>query len=305
MAKKARAKEFIITEQQAKQPAFSVLTNYRFDGRLLAEEKILLSEIILLSAKVGYCYASNKTLGDLFGYSERTTQRYIEELEEFGYIKREFVKVNGVENRRIFPTDKVLDQQPQPQESVQIEMSEAIKPVFVETFAREPKPSESKKINSLVEEFGEETVKEAVIRSNNAKKNVIMYIIKVCNTVRAEKNKEIEYKNAVVKRFKDEGMDITIDESSIEGLPAGVNSVNPDCYYDWINEFLNDITEDIPEVVKEKNNSVEIDGRNYSIIEIQGSFAKILVDGFPMMVGANDLIVKKILDMTSCNRKAV
>lgn len=307
MAKKARATAFVITEQQAKQPAFSVLTNYRFDGRLLAEEKILLSEIILLSARVGYCYASNKTLGDLFGYSERTTQRYIEELEKFGYIKREFVKVNGVENRRIFPTKKVLEQQPQPQETVEVEMLETIKPVFVETFKREPKKSESKKVNSLVKEFGEEIVKEAIVRSHNASNNVIMYIIRVCNTVKAEKDRQNKYKQMVIDRLKEEGEDITIDESTIEGLPAGISNINPNYYFDWISEFLNDSKEDVVPVVKEENNnvnnSVKIDGKEYSIVEIKGSFAKILIDGCPMVVGSNDLIVMKILDMTSDKRK--
>lgn len=309
MAKKARATAFIITEKQAKQPAFSVLTNYRFDGRLLADEKILLSEIILLSARVGYCYASNKTLGDLFGYSERTTQRYIEELEKFGYIKREFVKVNGVENRRIFPTKKVLDQQPQPQETVEVEMLESIKPVFVETFLREPKKSESKKINSLVKEFGEEIVKEAVVRSHNANSNIVMYIIKACNTVKSEKDRQDECKKIPAKRHNGKNTNTTNKKPSIEMTSPDSDIANPNYYYDWINEFLNDSTKSCmvgdSTVVKCENNSVKIDGREYSILEIKGSFAKILVDGFPMVVGSNDLIVMKILDMTSDRRNAV
>ena len=69
----------------------------------------LLCIISSLSAKEGYCYASNSFLGNLFGIAPETMSRKISKLVKLGYLKSEMVMKpdsKEVEERRITPLTK-------------------------------------------------------------------------------------------------------------------------------------------------------------------------------------------------------
>lgn len=78
----------------------------RYDSRLKGEAKVLYSEILLLSNKAGYCYATDQHLAALFSKTRVTINGYVKSLEKHGYIKIE-TKRQGkrVTERRIYPLE--------------------------------------------------------------------------------------------------------------------------------------------------------------------------------------------------------
>lgn len=78
----------------------------RYDSRLKGDAKVLYSEILLLSNKAGYCYATDQHLAALFDAGQRTITRHIAELKKYGYIKIE-TKRQGkrVTERHIYPLE--------------------------------------------------------------------------------------------------------------------------------------------------------------------------------------------------------
>jgi len=66
--------------------------NLRYDDRLSASEKIFFSEITALTTVYGYCFATNKYFTNLYNCDQRTIRRWLERLEELGYIKVEVIK---------------------------------------------------------------------------------------------------------------------------------------------------------------------------------------------------------------------
>lgn len=78
----------------------------RYDSRLKGDAKVLYSEILLLSNKAGYCYATDQHLAALFDAGQRTAARHIAELKKYGYIKIE-TKRQGkrITERHIYPLE--------------------------------------------------------------------------------------------------------------------------------------------------------------------------------------------------------
>ena len=65
--------------------------NVRYDKVLTANEKLLYSEITSLLKASGKCYASDNYLAEMFGVSTRTVQRWLNNLENRGFITREII----------------------------------------------------------------------------------------------------------------------------------------------------------------------------------------------------------------------
>lgn len=61
--------------------------------------KILYGELSRLSTKEGYCFASNKYLGELVNKKERTIQNLLKELKENHLIK---IYIENINQRKIF-----------------------------------------------------------------------------------------------------------------------------------------------------------------------------------------------------------
>lgn len=61
--------------------------------------KILYGELSRLSTKEGYCFASNKYLGELVNKKERTIQKLLKELKENNLIK---IYIENINQRKIY-----------------------------------------------------------------------------------------------------------------------------------------------------------------------------------------------------------
>ena len=76
----------------------------RYDSRLKGDTKVLYSEILLLSNKAGYCYATDQHLAASFDKRRETINRYIKSLVKYGYIKIESTRQGKtVVERKIYP----------------------------------------------------------------------------------------------------------------------------------------------------------------------------------------------------------
>ncbi|WP_270649257.1 helix-turn-helix domain-containing protein [Limosilactobacillus mucosae] len=76
----------------------------RYDSRLKGDTKVLYSEILLLSNKAGYCYATDQHLAALFDKRRETINRYIKSLVKYGYIKIKSTRQGKtVVERKIYP----------------------------------------------------------------------------------------------------------------------------------------------------------------------------------------------------------
>ena len=78
-----------------------------FNERLKPNEKLLYALITALSNKEGYCYASNKYLGEKLGVDPVTVSRWITDLRRNNYIFVDIMRNEKKEIicRRIFPND--------------------------------------------------------------------------------------------------------------------------------------------------------------------------------------------------------
>ena len=74
------------------QPSYYAIipAKIRYDSRLTASEKLLYGEITAMCNQEGYCWATNEYFAELYGVSTRTARRWLENLEECGYITRDF-----------------------------------------------------------------------------------------------------------------------------------------------------------------------------------------------------------------------
>lgn len=69
--------------------------NVRYDKELKDKAKLLYGEIVALSNKDGYCYASNKYFANLYDVSEQTIINMINNLEKKKYIERTIIYEKG------------------------------------------------------------------------------------------------------------------------------------------------------------------------------------------------------------------
>ena len=77
----------------------------RLDKRLSPFDKILYSDILTLSSKKGYCYATNKYFAQVYQMSISSISQTISKLVELGYIKRFYeYKENSkmIERRKLY-----------------------------------------------------------------------------------------------------------------------------------------------------------------------------------------------------------
>lgn len=77
----------------------------RLDKRLLPYERLLFSEILALSNKKGYCYATNAYFSKIYGVSTVSVSSWISKLVKYGYISRIYeYKANTkmIERRKLY-----------------------------------------------------------------------------------------------------------------------------------------------------------------------------------------------------------
>lgn len=69
---------------------------------LKPNSKLLYGEIARLSHKDGYCYASNKYLGELLDINEKSVSRLLKELKESGLVRSEEIIECGLTKRYLY-----------------------------------------------------------------------------------------------------------------------------------------------------------------------------------------------------------
>ena len=77
----------------------------RFDKRLLPYERLLFSDILALSNKKGYCYATNAYFAKIYGVSVVSVSTWISNLIKHGYISRSYeykANTNVIERRKLY-----------------------------------------------------------------------------------------------------------------------------------------------------------------------------------------------------------
>ncbi len=86
------------------------------DPNLSANEKLLYAELTSLANKKGYCFASNKTLAERFGASDRTIRRWLQNLIDRHYLAVKVIRneKNEVVERRIYINDSPSENEPDP-----------------------------------------------------------------------------------------------------------------------------------------------------------------------------------------------
>jgi len=85
---------------------FSIIpANVLYNKYLKPNEKLLYAIITSLSNKEGYCYASNKYLGEKFNVDHKTVSRWISHLAKYNLIVLDYVQNENKEflQRRIYP----------------------------------------------------------------------------------------------------------------------------------------------------------------------------------------------------------
>ena len=83
----------------------------RLDKRLLPYERLLFSEILALSNKKGYCYATNAYFAKIYGVSVVSVSTWISNLIKYGYISRHYeYKANTklIERRKLYIKDDFM-----------------------------------------------------------------------------------------------------------------------------------------------------------------------------------------------------
>ena len=73
----------------------------RYDENLKPMEKLIYSEITVLTNFKDYCYATNSYFAKLYGVHKNSICAWISNLVKYGYLKVEYVlKERGRKNRR-------------------------------------------------------------------------------------------------------------------------------------------------------------------------------------------------------------
>ena len=86
-----------------------LLSNIRSDTDITGNEKLLLSEIVGLAAKRGYCWATNRYFAAEYNVSARTIINWINHLVEIGYLNRDYDPKNAHLGRRLSLGDKAYE----------------------------------------------------------------------------------------------------------------------------------------------------------------------------------------------------
>ncbi len=79
--------------------------NVRYDKELPAAAKLLYGELAALSNQEGFCWASNQYFANLYGATKRSVQNWINDLEEHGYIRSDYIDGNAGTARNIYLVD--------------------------------------------------------------------------------------------------------------------------------------------------------------------------------------------------------
>lgn len=173
----------------------------RYDKELKDKAKLLYGEIVALSNKDGYCYASNKYFAELYGVSTRTITELIRTLIDKEYIESELTyKKNTKEvlQRKIYLSKKSsipieknfytpIEENFQ-DNNTSINNTRKNKYIYMGTYKRIKLTEEQ--YNKLIDEFGENYIKQIIekldeyVESNNNKNKYSNYNLVIRKAIR-------------------------------------------------------------------------------------------------------------------------
>ena len=89
-------------------PTYFVIipSKLRYDSNVIPNAKLLYGDIMCLSNKEGYCFATNGYFAELYSSTPQAVSRWIKSLEQNGYVRTELIyKGKEVIQRRIYPLE--------------------------------------------------------------------------------------------------------------------------------------------------------------------------------------------------------
>ena len=95
------------TKRQQQIGAVHIPSSIMCQKNLTLTQKVIWGRIKGLAVNEGYCYASNKWIGEQIGFSKGTISNNISVLVDKGYVKRQIIrdKARKIEERRLFPIE--------------------------------------------------------------------------------------------------------------------------------------------------------------------------------------------------------
>lgn len=78
----------------------------KVDSSVIPSAKLLYGDIVLLTNKQGYCFATNRYFGKVYGVGVSSITKWVKSLKDSGYIKIKYFKNKSISNREIYITQK-------------------------------------------------------------------------------------------------------------------------------------------------------------------------------------------------------
>ena len=169
---------------------------WALDERIKNDIRLLII-ISSLTAREGYCFASNQYLAELFNESEQTISNRIKNLEKNNYIEIEYKK-RGCEvvERKIRLTKILIDDIKNHESTIYQNLKENITSInniniyiyYENIFARTLNPIEYEMMTKWLEDKTEEQIKKAIDETAKANIDNLKYVEKV---LYGKKNKKV------------------------------------------------------------------------------------------------------------------
>ena len=194
--------------------------NVRYDNNLKANEKLLYSEITSLCNKSGICYASNKYFANLYDVDIATISRWINNLIDNNYLNVSYEN----DNKRLLtiksiPIDEKINTLLTKKSNIIINNNnkynkeEIIKEENIFDYYQQEignlSPNQYEKLNSYINQYGEDKVKEAIDISVNNNVRSFNYFNSVITNGNYKKKKEKDVPEWLDKEQQMEELDKT------------------------------------------------------------------------------------------------
>jgi len=179
--------------------------NIRYDNELKANEKLLYGEITALANKNGYCFATNRYFAELYNVDTATISRWINSLIDNDYLEVSYQKDNTrLLTIKSIPIDKKINTLLTKKSNIIIQDNNTS--IEEEIYKEEESlfdyfqnnigslsPSQFERLNSYIDKYGKDKVKEAIDIScdNNVKTFNYFSSVITNGTYKKKKEKEI------------------------------------------------------------------------------------------------------------------
>jgi DnaD/phage-associated family protein len=189
----------------------------RYDNNLKANEKLLYGEITALCNKEGFCWATNKYFADLYDVENETISRWITNLINNNYLDVQYQN----DNRRLLiiksiPIDQKINTLLIKKSNIIIKDNNTynnkeennIKEESIFDYYQQEigqlSPNQYELINSYIDKYGEDKIKEAINTSCNNNVKTFNYFSSVLTNGNYKKSKNSPIPNWMDKDNKSE-----------------------------------------------------------------------------------------------------